>query len=510
MSTTRWWKVASLLLVAGVTVSGAGLIAGRPSSAVEPGAQVPAQAGTENEQDMPVVQAHRGTFRVAVSQRGSLEASKIADVVSRLEDPATIITLVPDGTKVKKGDLVGELDSAGIRDQLVNQRIATKVAQANFQNARLERESAEIAVKEYQEGIHPSERAAIQGEIKLAETAMVKAQARVERLMRAREKMAHARQVPVTRSEILAEVDLDDRADSAEQDTLRDKLSLERAQSKLTVLDNHSKKTMLELRSEVERKRSNELVNQQRFELEAGKEANLERQIVACKLLAPGDGLVVYADEPSRSSGASSIEEGATVRERQLIARIYDLAQPMQVNAKVAEAMVDQVQPGHKADVKIDAFPGRVFSGIVTSVAPRPDPPRGPNQVRKVYTTKIKLDQSFAPLRPGMTADSEIVLSDREDILTVPVPAVLAFEGKYHVAVKKTDGGFSWREVELGASDDSRVEVKRGIEPGEQVALKPIELLSEHEKRLKKLVPSVRPTVSKPAARDSEVKRKAP
>ena len=67
----------------------------------------------------------------------------------------------------------------------------------------------------------------------------------------------------------------------------------------------------------------------------------------------------------------------------------------MQVNAKVAEAMVDQVQPGHKADVKIDAFPGRAFSGIVTSVAPRPDPARGPNQVRKVYTTKIKLDQSL-------------------------------------------------------------------------------------------------------------------
>ena len=40
MSMTRWWKVASLLLVAGATVSGAGLIAGRPSSAVEPGAQV--------------------------------------------------------------------------------------------------------------------------------------------------------------------------------------------------------------------------------------------------------------------------------------------------------------------------------------------------------------------------------------------------------------------------------------------------------------------------------------
>ena len=98
----------------------------------------------------------------------------------------TIISLVPEGTRVKKGDLVGELDSASLRDQLINQRIATRVAQANYQNARLERETAEIAVKEYQEGIYPSDRAAIQGEIKLAESAMAKARARLERLRSSR------------------------------------------------------------------------------------------------------------------------------------------------------------------------------------------------------------------------------------------------------------------------------------------------------------------------------------
>ena len=108
-----------------------------------------------------------------------------------------------------------------------------------------------------------------------------------------------------------------------------------------------------------------------------------------------------------------------------------------------------------------------------------------------------------------MTADSEIVLSDRENILTVPVQAVLAYEGKDHVAVKRSDGRFDWREVTLGASDGSLVEVKHGIEPGEQVAMRPVELMSEHEKRLRKLVPSGRPTVSEPAAREPAVNRKA-
>ena len=65
-----------------------------------------------------------------------------------------IVSILPEGTKVKKGELVGELDSASLRDQLINQKIATKAAEAAYQNAKLAREVAEIAVKEYEEGIY--------------------------------------------------------------------------------------------------------------------------------------------------------------------------------------------------------------------------------------------------------------------------------------------------------------------------------------------------------------------
>ena len=78
----------------------------------------------------------------------------------------------------------------------------------------------------------------------------------------------------------------------------------------------------------------------------------------------------------------------------------------MLVNAKIGEAMIHRVEPGQKVQVEVDAFPGEMFSGMVSEVAPRPDP--GPYVAgrRKVYTTRIKLDKSLAGLRPGMTARS--------------------------------------------------------------------------------------------------------
>ena len=63
-----------------------------------------------------------------------------------------------------------ELDSAPLRDQLINQRITTKSAEANFQNAKLTREVAEIAVVEYEQGIYIQDLATVEGEIKLAES----------------------------------------------------------------------------------------------------------------------------------------------------------------------------------------------------------------------------------------------------------------------------------------------------------------------------------------------------
>jgi RNA polymerase sigma factor (sigma-70 family) len=505
MSMSRWWKVASLLIVAGATVSGAGLLAGRPSSAVEPAAQATNKGGPGTDGGASVAEVKSGKFTSAVHEPGALEALHSEDVVSPIQGPTTLLSLVPEGTKVKKGDVVGELDSASLRDRLVNQRITTKAAEANYQNARLRREVAEIAVTEYVEGIYRADRATVVGDIKLAESALSKAQRRMERLRKYREELSlllktHA----ATRGsgDILAQVDLDDRIDSAEQDRIREQLSLEKVQGKLDLLDNYTKpKTIKELKSEVERALSNELAKRDIWQLEKEKEARLERQIAGCKLVAPCDGRVVYGNNPNRPAGRDDarIAINDTVREKQLILRIADMDGPLLVRTRIPESQVDRLRPGQKASVEVHAFPGRILPGTVATVAPLPDAPRGPRDAsqgsRKFYTTTIQIEKAAAGLTPGMSATIAIPITERDNVVSVPVSAVWHFNDKDLVAVRRPDGAYEWRSVILGDRDETgtSVEVYQGLRPGNRVAL--IGKMSEEDRR--KFVPAVKPASEK-------------
>ncbi|MFO0889057.1 MAG: efflux RND transporter periplasmic adaptor subunit [Isosphaeraceae bacterium] len=494
MSMTRWWKAACLLIVAGATVSGAGLLSGRGSRAVEPD---PQEKGRP-EGDMPVAAATRGPFRLVISDRGTVEPTKAEDLVSRLQEARTLLSIVPEGTKVKKGDTVGELDSSLFQEQLKLQMPATHESEAALQAARLSREMAELALKEYEEGIFLSELGVARGDIKLNEAALVKADARLERMRRAKQKLdaMRGRQAPSSVTEILAEVDLEDRFDAAEQALLRQKVSYELAQGKLHLLENYTKvKTTKALRVEVEKARSAERSRELALQVEREKQSRIEKQINSCRLVAPFDGLVTHADGPSRAGERVTIEPGSLIGVGQLVARVVDLDAPMRLNAKVGEAMIDQVRPGQRAHVRIDAFPNQSFTGVVTDFAPRPDPQSYFARNVKVYSTLVRLENGNKSLRPGMTGHAEITIVEHPDVLTVPFDAILHYEDEDHVAVKMPDGGFERRKVVLGEGDPEtrRVVIKEGLKPGEQVALKPIDLLSEHEKRQKGIGEPTRP-----------------
>jgi multidrug efflux pump subunit AcrA (membrane-fusion protein) len=85
-------------------------------------------------------------------------------------------------------------------------------------------------------------------------------------------------------------------------------------------------------------------------------------------------------------------------------------------------------------------------------------------------------------LRPGMTTQVEIVIEELEDVLTVPVTAVVPFGDSYLVAVEKGDGLFEWRQVKLGKTNDIVVEVKEGLKGDERIKKNPMSLLSPEER----------------------------
>ncbi len=102
----------------------------------------------------------------------------------------------------------------------------------------------------------------------------------------------------------------------------------------------------------------------------------------------------------------------------------------MRVNTKVHESMVDRVTPGLKARIRVDAFASRELIGTVQLVNPLPDPSSFLSSDIKVYTTMISIDNGFSELRPGMTAQVEILVTQLDNVLSVPVQAILRVQGQ--------------------------------------------------------------------------------
>jgi HlyD family secretion protein len=475
-------QVGALALVAGATATGIGLLAQEKGGAEGSGAVAKIQAARAD--NVPDAPAEVGPLRITVTERGNLESSRNVDVINEVEGQTTILSILPEGTRVKKGDLVCELDSATLRDLLVNQEIRTQRARADYENAIKTREVAEITVEEYTEGYLKQEREALEDERSAAERSIVAAAKRIERIERARKRVAEvlAQKDTVTAADIVAELDIEERLVDAHEAEPRARMAIKHVRQKMEALEITRRKHIAELGAAVDRAKADELAKEAAYKLEQVKLEKLRRQLDKCKLYAPTDGFVLYANDPARA-GQPFIEEGAAVRERQLLFRLPDLTH-MRVNAKVHEAMVDRLQPGMKAQVRVDAFPDRTLTGTVKTVAPLPDPVSFGRAGVKVYSTLVELDEPFAALRPGMTAEVAILVEQRDGVLTVPLEAVLPRRvGGTQVAVKQADGGFLWREVKLGATDDRRVEVKAGLESGERVALNPLALLDESERR---------------------------
>ena len=201
------------------------------------------------------------------------------------------------------------------------------------------------------------------------------------------------------------------------------------------------------------------------LELEKIKLDRLEGELLKCTIKAPQDGLVIYANSRSRDR-ETEIKEGTSVKERQVILQLPDLTK-MRADVEVHESKVDEISPGMPAIVRVQDLK---FSGVVTSVANRPE--SNWFSTAKKYVVGVRIDGKSEALRPGFTVEATIIVADLQDVIAVPVAAVIEDGKEFICAVKKGDG-FERRVVTLGKSDDRFVEIVEGLTEGEPVFLNP-------------------------------------
>jgi HlyD family secretion protein len=443
-------------------------------------------------------QATKGSFRVTVTERGQLDSLNNVTLTSKVKGFTTIISIVPEGTMVKAGELVCELDSSALVDKEKQQQIQVTQAEAELKQAE-----ENVAIQKTQ---NESDKSAAQLELTLAsldlekflkgesqrdlnlkEGAVTKAQ---EDLQRAEENFEFSKRIARKGYKNQNEVEAD------RITVVKAEIDLEIAKEDLKVEKEYvQKRTRTELEANVKEKGRNlERVQRQgvaalaqfdarlkasqlTYEVERSELDRIREQIEACKMIAPQNGQVVYANQNSgrRGSGEDVIEEGTEVRERQSIIQLPDFSQ-MKVDARIHESKISMISEGLPVDIRVDAFPEQRYQGVVDVVSSVPISSNWMRPDLKEYKATIKIIPNGADitkLKPGLTAEIEIRIEEREDVLQVPVQSVITIGDQRYLFVLTPSGTPVRREIKIGQASDTMIEVLDGVAAGEEVILNP-------------------------------------
>lgn len=446
--------------------------------------------------DIATFTVKRGPLTISIIESGTIKAREQEIIKSEVEGRTTILSLVDEGTHVKKGDLLIELDSSDLLDRQIDQEIRVQNAEASFIRARenlavaknqaksdvdraeLDYEFAKQDLEKYLEGEYPNDLKKAESNIQLAQ----------EELARSRERLKWSERLFEENFISQSELQTDQLAAN------KDKVNLEIAQNNLELLKNYTyKRDVAEYESDVSqaemalerttRKAKSDVVQaevdlrakESEHKRQLSKLKKIEEQIEKTKIYAPSNGQVIYATSAQghRWRGNDEpLDEGRDVREREEL--IY-LPTTSSVNAEVNihESSMEKVSLKMPATVTIDALPGKVFTGHVAKIAPLPDPTSvWLNPDLKVYNTDIFLDKNDETLRTGMSCKAEIVIEQYDDAVYVPVQAVLRVKGfpTVYVAKGKTHEP---RKVEIGLDNNRMVHITSGLKEGEVVLLAP-------------------------------------
>jgi len=192
----------------------------------------------------------------------------------------------------------------------------------------------------------------------------------------------------------------------------------------------------------------------------------LAKAIAGSKIRAPCDGQVVYHEEDDRR-----IEVDQFVHYTQKIAAIIDGKGRLSVAAKISDRFFFSLELGQDVRVKLRSMPDKTFWGKLTWFGSIPSKDSKFQQTRH-HKAEILLDDSedLARIFPGMTAEIEVVVAACEGVLRVPSSAVVEYEGNY-IAIVETRTGLERRVLDIGIDGDEWVEVISGLTEADAVVL---------------------------------------
>jgi RND family efflux transporter MFP subunit len=369
-----------------------------------------------------VARVKKGEFKVLVTTSGELRAKKFVQITGPANAQAAnqyqmkIASIVPEGTVVKAGDVVAELDRATIAARMAEVNISLQKALAVYEQASLD---STLNLSKAREDMKTME-------LGLEERRLAKEQAVYE--------------APTVKRQAEIEYEKAERA-------------LAQAKMDYTTKTSQAQAKMREVGADKDRQTNLMKVVQEVMQ--------------GFTVRAPAPGMVIYTKDWNGKKrgvgGQVNPWDGAVV------ATLPDLT-IMESQTYVNEIDIRKLSVGQAVSISLDSDPTKKFPGKVTEVANVGE--QRPNSDAKVFEIKVELTASDTTLRPGMTTSNAIETYKIPGALFVPIEAVTTDSGV--TVVYKRDGlKVSKQEVELGTMSDDEVVILRGLEEDDRVLLAP-------------------------------------
>jgi len=152
-----------------------------------------------------------------------------------------------------------------------------------------------------------------------------------------------------------------------------------------------------------------------------------------------------------------NVEPGQTITSQD---PILVMADNLIVQAQVDETDMGKLKPGQKAKIVLDAYPEKNIEGKIEHIAYES---QVVNNVT-IYQVDILPDETLGIFRSGMSANVDVTISEKKDVLMLPTTAIRERKGNKFVLLNTKSGEPGDREVQTGIEDGKNVEIVSGLE----------------------------------------------
>lgn len=253
-------------------------------------------------------------------------------------------------------------------------------------------------------------------------------------------------------------------------------------------------KSKLISEQEYESARTNHLLSQAQLkESKANLEQTLE-QLQKTRITSPIEGTVIQINiEPGENVITGTLDNPGTK-----LMVVADLSR-MEVESQVDEADIAKVGMGQRAIVEVEALPEKKFIGLVHEVSYAAQDQDAEQDATVNYSISILIEDTITELKPGMTATSEIITAQLQNIVMIPIQSVVVRPvDQLSSEFRNGDGNFGLKDkdqteavfvvqdgvatlipVITGVAGEEYIQIRSGLQPGQQVITGPFNSLRE-------------------------------